>query len=473
MNAKYRKRNITRTAILLFILITLIFSFLFLNNKQQVNAKKSYLDQNTILSVIKILENEYYSDLNIKALINGAVSGINNYCRKKLLFKTDAIKPSSEEDNERTAVIYFKEQYKNLVDNVINKKSEYSSKFDESLMVYSSVDTMLEVLYKKPYEDPYTVLLTPKEYKIFEESMTGGNFCGIGIYLEQDRKNNMQLTVSEPIEGTPAYKAGLKPGDRIMKIDNLATKGLDIDVAVSKIRGPAGTKVLLNINRGKSPNVNNLNIEIVRAKIHVKSAVSKFINDDIGYIQLRNFAQDTKKEFDQCLATLNNRNMKALIIDLRNNGGGYINSAVDVCSRFMPRGTVIVAVVNYRKQTRETERSYGDDVLDIPVAILINKYSASASEIVAGAFQDTKRGILVGEKSYGEGSVQTMDPLPDGGALKYTIAIYLTPNGRNLNKKGIEPDIESKMELENIRTENDSQMKKAVDVLKSRISGNN
>lgn len=429
---------------------------------QNAQARKYPLDQKTIFKVIGLLKNEYFFKIDPNQMLNGAISGINEYIKKKFSIKSDIINKIPKDQDISKSEIYFKEEYSGIL-------KKYHDKINEEDLVYSSLKGMLGILNEPPYDDPYTIAMSPKEFRILNEQMTGGNFAGVGVYIQLDKKNNNQLTVVEPIENTPAYNAGLKSGDQIIKIDGEPTEGIDIDVAVQKIRGPVGTSVTLTIKRTKAEAFTK-NIPITRSQIHVKSAVPKLLNKKIGYIKLRIFARDTNEELHDAIDKLLKKDVKALVLDLRNNGGGFINSAVDVCSKFMPKGSLVVSVVNYRKHTRETYRAYDYKHIELPLIVLINQYSASASEIVAGALQDTQRAILIGEKSFGKGSVQNICPLPNEGALKYTIALYLTPKGRNINKTGINPDYEVKMDVDLIDSKDDTQLKKAVEIIQEKYN---
>lgn len=442
-------------AAMIIIILSIIIIFI-----QTSPAKDNQLDSKTILKVISLLRNEYFHEVNTNQMLNGAISGINDYMKKKFSLKHNFLREIPEKEDNLEAINHFKGEYSRLME-------EYGNKIDKDDLIYTALNKMFGILNNPPYDDPYTSAMTPKEYRILTEQMTGGNFAGIGVYIQLDKKNNNQLTVVEPIEYTPAYKAGLKGGDQIIKIDGLATAGIDIDVAVNKIRGPVGSKVVLTIKRPKENNITK-DIPIIREQIHVSSAVPKLLNKKIGYIKLRMFAKDTNKELRDSLEELLKKDVKAIVLDLRNNGGGYINSAAEVCSQLLPKGTLIVSVVNYRKHTREPYRSYNYEYTKLPLVVLINQYSASASEIVAGALQDTQRAFIVGETSFGKGSVQSIYPLTNNGAIKYTIALYLTPEGKNINKKGIIPDCETKMDVDLIGTKDDMQLKKAVEIIQQK-----
>ncbi|HPZ09921.1 MAG TPA: S41 family peptidase, partial [Candidatus Eremiobacteraeota bacterium] len=302
------------------------------------------------------------------------------------------------------------------------------------------------------------------------ESMSGGNFTGVGIYIELDREVDNQLTVVEPIEGTPGYEAGLKSGDWIIKIDGKSTKGVNLDNAVTQIRGPEGSIVTLTIQRKGVDEP--IEFKIKRAFIHVSTVVSKIVNENVGYIKLRLFGSETNREIDQAMTDLEKKGAKAFILDLRNNGGGYVTAAVDVSSKFLKEGEDIVSIKD-RFGGKNRYKSYGTVHELFPLVILVNNFSASASEITAGAVRDGKRGILLGTKTFGKGSVQTIYPLDKGGAIKITTAHYFTPRGRNINEKGLKPDIIVEMDDDLIGTDKDIQMEEAVKYLQEQIAKKN
>ncbi|MBI3929046.1 MAG: S41 family peptidase [Armatimonadetes bacterium] len=339
--------------------------------------------------------------------------------------------------------------------------SLYGDKVDKNLLVYSAILGMLQGL-----DDNYSVLMTPNDYGKLQEQMQAKEFGGIGIYIELDRENGNQLTVFEPIEGTPAYNAGLEAGDKILKIDGEDTKGITLDMAQAAIRGPEGSKVVLTIQRESGQK----NFSIERGRIHVVSVSGKMLPNNIGYIRLRLFGQETSDELEQAMDKLRDQGARALILDLRNNGGGYIDASVGVVGNFIENDGLVVYTVD-RNERRREYRSPTLGTAKLPMIVLINKFSASASEITAGALRDHKVATLVGEHSFGKGSVQQLYPFPDGSALKLTIAKFYTPGGNIIDKKGIEPDFKLEMEPRFVgRGEKDTQLKKAVEILESKLT---
>jgi carboxyl-terminal processing protease len=298
-------------------------------------------------------------------------------------------------------------------------------------LIYGAMKGMLNAL------DSYSEFLTPGEYKKLLTD-TEGQFGGLGIEITV---KDTLLTIVSPIEDTPAWAAGLKPGDIIVKIDGVITKGITIDEAVSKLRGEPGTKVTLTILREKDKKVQDTTI--TRAIIKLKDIKRALILENgIGYIRITQFRENTVRDLDKALQDLSQKQMKGLIIDVRNNPGGLLDSAIDVASRFLDEDKTIVST----KSRAEKEVVYKsvplkERYIKIPIVVLINKGSASASEILASALRDNGRAIILGETSFGKGSVQTIIPLSDNSALRLTTSKYYTPRGTSIHEKGVEPDI--------------------------------
>ena len=331
-------------------------------------------------------------------------------------------------------------------------KGQYVGTAEGPLLMTGSLKGMVNSL-----GDPYSVYLDPKMYN---ELMleTKGSFGGVGIVLGVRDK---QLTVVAPIEGTPAEAAGILSGDLIMKIDGQDTKDMALDEAVGKIRGKEGSKVTLTIQRdGKE----SQEYTLTRATIVLKSVSGKMLENGIGYIRLSMFSETTGNDFTQKMSELKEQGMTSLILDLRNNPGGLIGESVKVARLLVPQGP-IVSVIG-KDGERETSQSYLEKT-PLPMVVLINGGSASASEIVAGAIQDSGAGKLIGVKTFGKGSVQRIIPLDKDSAVKITIAEYHTPKDRSIHGKGIEPDIVVEMPKDK-DAKNDPQLDKAIEVLKSK-----
>ncbi|HIB64152.1 MAG TPA: S41 family peptidase [Phycisphaerales bacterium] len=340
-------------------------------------------------------------------------------------------------------------------------KSRFGDKVDEDLLTFAAILGMLDGL-----EDHYSLLMLPKDYSKLQEQMQNTEFGGIGIYIELDRDDDNRLTVFEPIEGTPAYEAGLMAGDKVVKIDGESTDGITLEQAQNKIRGPKGSKVVLTVKR-KGEKLTQ-DYTVTRGNIHVVSVSSKMLDDNVGYVRLRLFGYQTADEMKTAIEKLKTQGAKSLILDLRNNGGGYVDAAVDVVSQFLDKDNGLVVYTIDRNNRRREYRADHPGSLDIPTIVMVNEFSASASEITAGALRDHGLAKLVGTKSFGKGSVQQLYPFSDGSALKLTIAKFYTPSGKVINKHGLEPDIKIEMEPRYVgRGEKDTQLKKALDTLKS------
>ena len=285
--------------------------------------------------------------------------------------------------------------------------------------------------------DPFSQFMTPENFKNLLVE-TEGKFGGLGIEITM---RHSILTIISPMEDTPAWRAGIKAGDIIIKIDGELTKGITLNEAVKKMRGEPKTKVTLTIFREKDRTVKD--IEIVRDIIKIKDIKRAIIlEDEVGYVKIGEFRETTSKDLGIALAKIDKEGLNALIIDVRNNPGGLLSSAIDVSSRFLEDGEIVVST-NSRTESERVYKSVclSEKYLDIPIVVLINKGSASGSEILAAALRENNRAILLGETTFGKGSVQTIIPLSDGSALRLTTSKYYTPNGGSIHEKGIVPDI--------------------------------
>lgn len=307
--------------------------------------------------------------------------------------------------------------------------------------------------------DPHSIYMDAKMYKDFMVE-TEGSFGGVGIVLGAKEK---VLTVVSPIEGTPGEKAGIKSGDFIIKINGQDTKSMLLDEAVSKIRGPEGTTVTLTIQRGQEVK----DYTLTRSNIQIKTVSGKMLPNNIAYIRISMFNEQTSGEFLKKYQEMEKEGMKAVILDLRDNPGGLLDECVKVANKFVPKGPVVSVIT--RDGRRDTSTS-NLEAVKYPCVVLVNGGSASASEIVAGAIQDTGAGTLVGTKTYGKGSVQTLMRLDGGAAIKLTIAKYYTPKDRSINGIGIEPDIKVELpERQNGTEMKDTQLDKAIEIVKSKL----
>ena len=325
---------------------------------------------------------------------------------------------------------------------------------DDLALMRGAIRGMLESL-----GDEHTSFMDPQEYTDANAGLEG-SYEGIGAYVDT---GGDFLTVTSPIPGSPAEKAGLKPGDEIIAIDGEDMTGINPELARRKVLGPAGTVVLLTIRREGTEEP--FDVEITRDKINIASVESKMLENDIAYLKLNTFGDTTTRDLKEQLGDLMDQNPKGLILDLRYNGGGYLQTAVEVTSQFISDGVVLYEQYgDGRKDSYDAIR--GGLALDIPMVVLINKGSASASEIVAGALQDYDRAQLVGETSYGKGSVQNWIPLEDNqGAVRVTIAKWLTPEGRTIHELGLTPDVAVELTDEDAAAKRDPQLDKAIELL--------
>lgn len=335
-------------------------------------------------------------------------------------------------------------------------------------------DELVEGVYKgllAGIGDPYSNYFSKKEYEQFKEAV-GGKYSGIGVLISYDEENNRFL-VSLPFEGGPGAKAGLLPGDQIVKVEDTDVKGFDIDKLVTMIKGEEGTSVELSIYREDKDET--IDVDIVREEINVPTVSHEMLDNKIGLIKIVEFDEVTLKQFSDALDELEKDGQKGLIIDLRNNPGGQLDTVKKITEKFLPKDSMIVYTEDKygNKEELKSDTKTGKQFTK-PLVVLINENSASASEIFSGVVKDYKIGTLVGTKTYGKGIVQTILPLEDGSAIKLTISKYFTPNGNYIHGKGIEPDIKVELPDETkkkmaISKEEDVQLKKAIEVINSNI----
>jgi len=367
------------------------------------------------------------------------------------------VEKSAARKNEES---FYKEL--ELFTNVVSIiKNNYVSEVKAKPLIYGALRGMLSSL------DPYSQFMNPDFHKEIQIE-TEGKFGGLGIVITI---KETFLTVVSPLEGTPADRAGIKPGDKIVKIDDELIRGITIMDAAKKLRGKKGTSVKLEIVREKSPRT--LKFTIVRDIIKIKSIKNAhFIPDTkIGYIRIVEFQKRTANDLRTSLQKLEKGGLKGLILDLRNNPGGLLDSAIDVADEFIKENKLVVYTEGRSPKEKRNYYSKRAPILpgEVPLVILINKGSASASEIVVGAVQDWERGTILGTTSFGKGSVQNVIPLPDGSALKLTIAKYYTPKGVCIEGKGIKPDIIVELpELKEGEEIKDLQLERAIEFLKKK-----
>jgi carboxyl-terminal processing protease len=359
----------------------------------------------------------------------------------------------------------------NQVDWLAVRKEFLNRSYSSQEDAYESIREMLQKL-----EDPYTRFMDPQEFKNMQVD-TSGELTGIGITISQDEETK-RIVVISPIDDTPAFKAGILARDVITKINGKSTEGMDTNQAVSLIRGEPGTKVKLTIEREGKPR----DFEITRARIEihpVKHSVQQTPAGKIGYIRLNQFSANASREMQTAIRDLERQRVDGYILDLRRNPGGLLYSSVEIARMWLDRGTIVSTIDRRGEQEREVAR--GRALTNKPLVVLVDKGSASASEILSGALQDNRRAVLVGTQTFGKGLVQSVRPLGGGSALAVTIARYHTPSGQDINRNGITPDVtvelsdEQLQELwlnnrEKLATLADPQFARAVEVLGKEIA---
>lgn len=345
----------------------------------------------------------------------------------------------------------FWDVWRDMEDSYVNK-----SKMDREEMVYGAIGGMVKSL-----GDPYTVFMEPKEAKQFKDDVSG-SFEGIGaeIGIRKDI-----LTIISPLKGTPADLAGLRPGDKILKINDTITLDLTVEEAVGLIRGQKGTEVALYITRDGFEKAKE--IKITRGTIKIPIVKFEMKGSDTAYIALYHFTSNSSIELRNALREALNVGAKRMVLDLRNNPGGYLDASIDIASLFLPAGEVVVSE-KFGNGEKDEYKSYGPGILkDFPMVVLINEGSASASEILAGALRDIREVKLIGQKTFGKGSVQQLKDLKGGASLKITIAKWFTPKGYSISEGGLAPDVEVKMTEEDFENKMDPQLEKALEVIKT------
>ena len=377
------------------------------------------------------------ASFNLKWLLVAAVLAANLAVGARLYSQEVA---AAEEQQEKDSPYEMYELFSKVVEQVrANYVDADKSTYQE--LIYGALRGMLQSL------DPHSQFMDKEAFTAMKED-TAGKFGGLGITI--GIKDDV-LTVIAPMEGTPAFRAGLLSGDKIVEISGDSTDGLALEDAVKKLRGDPGTKVKVKIFRPKTQLIKEFELE--RAIINVPSIKdARVLDDGIGYVRMLQFGEDTSEDLQDALDQLEKEKVTALVLDLRSNPGGLLTAAVEVAQKFLRRGDLIVFT---RGRDNRMERSYRararETFPDVPMAVLINGYSASASEIVAGALQDNRRAVLVGEKSFGKGSVQSVLPQEGGTAIRLTTAKYYTPSERVIHEVGIEPDVVVPMTVENWR----------------------
>ena len=346
-----------------------------------------------------------------------------------------------------------------------------ASLVDQYYMYDISVEDMRTGAYKGLLEglgDPYTCYYTADEFDALMES-TSGTYYGIGAVVQQNLKT-MYITIGKPYVDGPAYNAGMLPGDIIYMVDDVDVTGMDIDKVVSMMKGPEGTIVKVTVVRDGV--ADPVELTITRGKIEIETIEYEMLDNSIGYIMISGFDEPTPKQFKEALTDLQKQGMKGLIIDLRDNGGGLLSAVVEMLDYILPKGMIVYTEDKYGN--REEYKGTDKEVLELPMAVMINGNSASAAEIFAAAMQDYDAATLVGTTSFGKGIVQSILPLTDGTAVKITISRYFTPNGVCIHGEGVTPDVEVDLndelkQLVIIPKDQDNQLAEAVKAVLDRI----
>ena len=367
---------------------------------------------------------------------------------------------TSSEGNDESTKNTDLEKYLKKIKTTINKYYLWNDKIDDEKLKEGAIKGYVEGL-----GDEYTEYIPADEMKDYTENITG-NFVGIGIYMIAD-KDSGRVVVYYPIPESPAEKAGIKAGDQIISVDGTEYTADDFDNIADYIKGEEGSSVKLVIDR----NGEKLEFEITREKINTNPITIEMLEDNIGYLKLPSFDEDTAKDFEENVKELQSEGAKSLIIDLRNNGGGIVNEATDIADMLLDKGQTIISTVDKDNKT-EVTYSKKDPTFTIPVVVLANENSASASEILSCSLQDNGRAKIIGTKTYGKGIIQTLLSLTDGSGLKITTEEYYTPKGTTIHKVGITPDEEVELpdtvkSIYSVTKDEDTQLKKAIETLKN------
>lgn len=338
----------------------------------------------------------------------------------------------------------------------------WNNEIDENKMKTSAIQGFVDGL-----GDEYTEYIPKEEMEEYKENISG-SFIGIGIYMIAD-ENLGRVVVYYPIQGSPAEKAGIKSGDLIISVDGIEYTSADFNNIAKFIKGKQGTNVNIVVER----NGEKLSFDIIREKINANPISTHIIDEKIGYLKLPSFDEDTAKGFEEKVKNLQADGAESLIIDLRNNGGGIVEEAIDIADMFLDKGKTIISTTN-NKGNKQVTKSTKDPIFEMPVVVLVNENSASASEILICSLKENQRAKIIGTKTFGKGIIQTILNLSDGSGLKITTNEYYTPNGANIHKIGITPDEEillpeSNENIYSVEEENDTQLKRAIEVLKEQM----
>jgi carboxyl-terminal processing protease len=400
----------------------------------------------------RLLTTTYYDQVDPQTLLAAASDALAGAVRKSGATFTP---PLLHVQSERAATLA------ELDDAIV--RAAGAAHAQPSDFAYTAIEAMARAT-----NDRYTQFFTPAEFKAFNEALDPQRIGGIGVMIEPDPTSGF-IRLSYVLPSTPAERAGLRVGDVIISVNGSSTKGLSLEAASGLLRGKAGTVAALSVRRLGAASM----VSITREDVQPPTVIFKMLSDRIGYVWVLAFGRGTPGEFDTAIARLNSLGARALVLDLRNDGGGYVNSALDITSRFIANKALVT--VEERGQHATTIDADGNPSVTLPVTVLVNQYTASASEITAGALQDDGIATLVGSRTFGKGVMQTLTPLPDGAAIKITTAHYLTPNRRDINLRGIDPDlvVEENRDAHFGEIDKDAQLRAALALLQKKIAAKN
>jgi carboxyl-terminal processing protease len=405
-----------------------------------------------LMQSYNLLTNTYYSKVDVQAILDGARKALAAELAHRGVAVTLPVMHARGSDSQNVALIAAE-----IV------RAQNASHEPETALTYTAIRGMAGAL-----GDQYTAFFTPNEYQKFNDALDPEKISGIGVLIEPDPATKY-IRAFYVVPGTPADNAGIQSGDDFLTVNGVSTKGLNQDQAVKLLRGQNGSVVNLQVQREGSP---AQTLAVTRTDVQPPTVIYKMLAEKIGYVAILTFGKDTPDQFAAALDRLQSQGVRGYVLDLRNNGGGYVNSALDISSKFINSDPLLTIEERVRVYTVQAPQAA---LPPKPMAILVNRYTASASEITAGALQDDGIGVLVGEKTFGKGVMQQLTQLPDGAAIKVTTAHYLTPKKRDINLKGIVPDF-AVTENKNARfgdVSNDAQLQAALAILSKKIATSN
>jgi carboxyl-terminal processing protease len=407
-----------------------------------------------LLQSYQLLTTTYYSKVDVQAMLDGARKALNAEVARR---GASLSLPAMHARNGAA------ENVSQIAAEIV--RAQNATHEPETSLTYAAIRGMAGTL-----GDQYTAFFTPDEYQKFNQALDPEKISGIGVLIEPDPATKY-IRAFYVVPGTPADRAGIQSGDDFLSVNGTSTKGLNQDQAVKLLRGQAGTVVNLQVQRSGSTLGT---LAVTRSDVQPPTVIYKMLPEKIGYVAILTFGKDTPDQFAAALDRLDSQGVRGYVLDLRNNGGGYVNSALDISSKFI-NNDPLLTVEELGGSRVYTVQAPQTAVPAKPMTILVNRYTASASEITAGALQDDGIGVLVGEKTFGKGVMQSLTQLPDGAAIKITTAHYLTPKNRDINLKGIVPDF-AVTENQNARfgdETNDAQLQAAIAILTKKIAASN